>query len=193
MNRSERLREMFAAWRIRNVEFERLSEATFDWPPESTPETAVGSVMSRRGAGWRRLFERSKRALENQEEADQAAGSPTEDEERELCVTAAEDAVGGGQAGGPSPASGSFAEQLAPILSAIEATPDEHILGPPAAEEDLKEAESRLGVQLPDEVWALYRLWDGPSFAGGNVNLYPAAGEKELSLARATAFLRDHD
>lgn len=58
-----------------------------------------------------------------------------------------------------------------------------------ATPEELKDAASTLGRDLPDELVALYSHCNGGDVLGGNIHLYPVDGD-ELSLVQGSDFLR---
>jgi hypothetical protein len=65
-------------------------------------------------------------------------------------------------------------------------------LNPGATSEELKYVRRRLEKNFPDDFIALYEQCDGGDLLHGNIQLYPLDGE-DLSILRASAFLRRHD
>jgi hypothetical protein len=69
-------------------------------------------------------------------------------------------------------------------------SPALHQLPSGAPEKALKAVEKRLGVPLPGDLRALYRVSDGPSLFLGNLNIYPSDARREITLGRAADVFR---
>jgi hypothetical protein len=65
-------------------------------------------------------------------------------------------------------------------------------LNPGTTFAELKRVSRKLEKRLPDDFVALYEHCDGGDVLHGNIHLYPLDGE-DLSVLRASAFLRRHD
>ena len=65
-------------------------------------------------------------------------------------------------------------------------------LNPGATSQELRRVCRRLEKNFPDDFIALYEQCDGGDVLHGNIQLFPLDGE-DLSVLRASAFLRRHD
>lgn len=70
-------------------------------------------------------------------------------------------------------------------------SPALHQLPSAAPEKALRAIEKSLGLPLPADLRALYRVSDGPSLFLGNLNVYPSDARREITLGRAADVFRD--
>ena len=78
---------------------------------------------------------------------------------------------------------------LEPLVEAWRLSSELHELSAGASEAELAAVEAELGRSLPEAARALYRLTDGASLLGGNLNVYPLRAA-ELGLVAASEWLR---
>lgn len=69
-------------------------------------------------------------------------------------------------------------------------SPALHQIPAAAPEKALRAIEKQLGLPLPADLRALYRVSDGPSLFLGNLNIYPSDARREITLGRAADVFR---
>lgn len=73
------------------------------------------------------------------------------------------------------------------VFAAWDASGDLHKRAVGVSDEDIAEAERRLGRQLPEQTRALYRAHDGAYLLEGNLTIHPLLLPDDDALALATA------